>query len=259
MIMLADSATGTKTGGQALLGGMDIQVHRNYFGAQLASFEAPLEVDDPQVAAAVNNDGNSSFVGVFIRAPAILSCGPAVTPVAWVSRQQRDANVPELPALSAASSAASASDSSVAASSASASTEAAAASTASRVIVAARDANFLVTAFHPELVESPGFHRLFAQQVEARTGKKLIGSAGNGAYVDASSIIPCVASSSSSSASSSSPRGSHDQRQQQQPLDSRSLFGTAQDPTAGNAGSLLIARRVVPGLDPMQSSGSGAR
>lgn len=53
---------------QELLGIMDTKVNRNAFGRQKDSFEAELEVailDSP-------------FRGVFIRAPAIVSCGPGV-------------------------------------------------------------------------------------------------------------------------------------------------------------------------------------
>jgi 5'-phosphate synthase pdxT subunit len=45
---------------------MDITVQRNYFGRQVSSFEVELNIDLPTIK-------NSSFPGVFIRAPAILS------------------------------------------------------------------------------------------------------------------------------------------------------------------------------------------
>jgi len=73
MILLADRATGQKQGGQALIGGLDVTVNRNYFGRQIDSFEADLHVPalgDPPVHA------------VFIRAPAITGSGPAVTVLA---------------------------------------------------------------------------------------------------------------------------------------------------------------------------------
>ncbi len=157
MIMLAERATGMKEGGQALLGGLNVEVHRNFFGSQLASFEAPLELaEDAAVKEAVLNttDGKpgKAFVGIFIRAPAILSVGANVTPVAWVSRPRRDAQVPVLPS----------------------SAHAADADAEQRVIVAVTQGPFLATAFHPELVESPGFHRLFVRLVESQTNKKLL-------------------------------------------------------------------------------------
>ncbi len=217
LIMLAARATGTKAGGQTLLGGLDVDVHRNYFGAQLASFEAPLELAEaggvrdavlgagaPAGGAGAGGVGGApAFNGVFIRAPAILSVGPSVTPIAWVTRQRRDANVPELPSSAPAGDA------------------------AARVIVAARDAAFLVTAFHPELTESPGFHRLFAAQVEAATGKTLLGAGG---AFDPRRPMPLVGGGFTGAAGGP---------------------GGANDVTSGNSGSLLIARRVVPGVSPI--------
>ena len=149
LVMLAERAEGTKAGGQPLLGGLDATVSRNFFGAQLASFEAPLEVAEAE-AAALRDAGDSAgaaappaFVGVFIRAPAILEHGAGVTPVAWVSR---------------------------------------AAGGGARVLVAARVGDHLLaTAFHPELTPSVGFHRLFAGMAARAVGRPLaLESSGGG-------------------------------------------------------------------------------
>ncbi len=53
---------------QELLGIMDTKVNRNAFGRQRESFEAELEVEIL----------DSPYSGIFIRAPAIVSCGPDV-------------------------------------------------------------------------------------------------------------------------------------------------------------------------------------
>jgi 5'-phosphate synthase pdxT subunit len=53
---------------QELLGIMDAKVNRNAFGRQRESFEAELKVEIL----------DSPFTGIFIRAPAIVSCGPDV-------------------------------------------------------------------------------------------------------------------------------------------------------------------------------------
>jgi 5'-phosphate synthase pdxT subunit len=73
MILLADRATGQKTGGQPLIGGLDVTVNRNYFGRQVDSFETTLAVPsfDPPHSP-----------GVFIRAPAIVELGEGVTVLA---------------------------------------------------------------------------------------------------------------------------------------------------------------------------------
>jgi pyridoxal 5'-phosphate synthase pdxT subunit len=75
MILLAEKCIGTSAviqGGQALIGGVDITVVRNYFGSQVSSFEMPTP---PPPGC---SDAGESFPGIFIRAPAILSAGPNV-------------------------------------------------------------------------------------------------------------------------------------------------------------------------------------
>jgi len=87
MILLAEQCVGASAvieNGQALIGGMDIFVCRNYFGSQVSSFEMPtpppprrlgLEEGVPQQQ---QDDDEESYPGVYIRAPAILSVGPDV-------------------------------------------------------------------------------------------------------------------------------------------------------------------------------------
>ena len=75
MILLAERCVGASAviqDGQALIGGMDILVCRNYFGSQVSSFEMPT----PPPPKAENDQ---SYPGVFIRAPAILSAGKDVS------------------------------------------------------------------------------------------------------------------------------------------------------------------------------------
>lgn len=76
MILLAERAEGQKQGGQPLLGGLDITVNRNYFGRQVDSFEADLQVP---------LWGDEPFHALFIRAPAIIAVGPQVEPLAEVT------------------------------------------------------------------------------------------------------------------------------------------------------------------------------
>jgi 5'-phosphate synthase pdxT subunit len=93
MILLAEQCVGASAvieNGQSLIGGMDILVCRNYFGSQVSSFEMatpppPLPSSDDDNNNNNNSDNteettaSSSYPGVFIRAPAILSAGPDVT------------------------------------------------------------------------------------------------------------------------------------------------------------------------------------
>jgi pyridoxal 5'-phosphate synthase pdxT subunit len=73
MILLADKCVGASAvieNGQALIGGMDVLVCRNYFGSQVSSFEMatppPPGLD------------TRPYPGVYIRAPAILTVGPDI-------------------------------------------------------------------------------------------------------------------------------------------------------------------------------------
>ena len=81
MILLAEQATGQKLGGQALIGGLDVTVNRNYFGRQVDSFEADLDV--PAL-------GDTPFHAVFIRAPAITAVTEGVETLATVASQADD-------------------------------------------------------------------------------------------------------------------------------------------------------------------------
>jgi glutamine amidotransferase PdxT len=173
MIMFAERAEGQKAGGQALLGGLDITVSRNYFGSQTSSFEAPLELV-PSDAALVGA-GIESSRGVFIRAPAILQCGAGVRPLAYVRVPRKDAQVPLEVGSSGGVAAAAA----------------AAAGEVPPVCVAAASDAFLVTAFHPELSEGAGWHRLFVDMVERHCGGgvKLGRGVGGEGKVEGASMI----------------------------------------------------------------------
>lgn len=53
---------------------IDVRVRRNDYGRQRESFEAPVRIE---------GIGGPGFPGVFIRAPRILSVGPAAQAIAW--------------------------------------------------------------------------------------------------------------------------------------------------------------------------------
>lgn len=69
------STAGQKEGGQALLGGLDCKVQRNFFGAQINSFESQLPV--PKQLESFKH-GPEDYRAMFIRAPAIMEAGPSV-------------------------------------------------------------------------------------------------------------------------------------------------------------------------------------
>ncbi len=77
LILLANRAVRQKKGGQPLIGGLDITVDRNFFGRQVDSFEADLDV--PALAeVAQPEDPEGPFHAIFIRAPAVVEVGPNV-------------------------------------------------------------------------------------------------------------------------------------------------------------------------------------
>lgn len=86
LIMLAARAQRQKKGGQPLLGGLDITVDRNYFGRQVDSFEADLDV--PALAEVARpEDPQGPFHAIFIRAPAVIEVGPEVEVLARLPDQ----------------------------------------------------------------------------------------------------------------------------------------------------------------------------
>ncbi len=184
MIMLADRAEGQMAGGQSLLGGLDVTVSRNFFGAQCESFEAPLQLRAGEggaaAAALLAGAGLSRSDGVFIRAPAILSWGEGVEPLAFVPAPLRGGG--------------------------------GGGGGAEPVCVAVATATLLATAFHPELTASTAWHRLFVQMVERATGETLLPQAAAGGAPGAA-LVPLEFDGDAAS--------------------------------AGNVGSLLVARRVV--------------
>lgn len=140
-IFLADKATGTKTGGQALLGGLDCTVHRNFFGAQIRSFVTKLKA--PQCMKDFSPE-LEDFRAVFIRAPGVIDVGPSVEVLAeyhLTADEQRAQDGRQ------------------------------------SVAVAVRDQHLLATAFHPELTSDMRWHQLFVQMVREQQAKA--GSDGN--------------------------------------------------------------------------------
>jgi len=74
MILLAREVEGRQ---QYTLGLMDIVVRRNAFGAQVNSFEAPVEMQGLE----------EPLLGVFIRAPIVAAHGPEAVPIAHLDGQ----------------------------------------------------------------------------------------------------------------------------------------------------------------------------
>ncbi|KAI5861561.1 pyridoxine synthesis protein PDX2 [Durotheca rogersii] len=73
LIFLCEEASATKRGGQALIGGLYVKVHRNHFGRQKESFVTDLDL--PFLSQGHEGGGvkaaPSPFPAVFIRAPVV--------------------------------------------------------------------------------------------------------------------------------------------------------------------------------------------
>lgn len=130
MILLSNKVTGQKIGGQELIGGMDVETHRNFFGRQLDSFEFSFTVPDI--------GGTDKFTAVFIRAPAILKCGPKAKSLGTLTVPVCEEVANKLNIVEGVD---------------------------YTVTVAARQDNMLVTAFHPELTHDTRFHQYFVNMV----------------------------------------------------------------------------------------------
>lgn len=72
LILLAEEANATKKGGQELIGGLDVRVHRNHFGRQIESFVADIDLPFLTQSEVLSDaDVAAPFSGVFIRAPIV--------------------------------------------------------------------------------------------------------------------------------------------------------------------------------------------
>ncbi|KAL6693969.1 SNO glutamine amidotransferase [Trichoderma pleuroticola] len=138
LILLCDEANGTKKGGQALIGGLSVRVHRNHFGRQMESFATP--VDLPFLAGEGSPD---QFPGIFIRAPVVEEVlphgdGPEVEVLARLANRVERAKA----GLSLAVTKGDAGD-----------------------IIAVRQGSIMGTSFHPELTNDARIHSWWLKQV----------------------------------------------------------------------------------------------
>ncbi|KAI0052672.1 SNO glutamine amidotransferase [Auriscalpium vulgare] len=129
-ILLSQSVTNAKKGGQELLGGVSVRIARNGWGSQVESFEAPLQVHGLR-------DSNVPFTGVFIRAPVILSlqATPSEPAIQVISRVPANL-VPQCIVEDGPD----------------------------QAVVALRQGRHLLTTFHPELTDDNRFHEYFVRE-----------------------------------------------------------------------------------------------
>lgn len=150
LIFLSKEATGAKSGGQGLVGGLDIRVHRNHFGSQKHSFVADIHMPvlDSETDA-------TPFPGVFIRAPVVETLLPLESKEddgSGGSKNLRGDEVHVLAVLPKDSRRQTSSDTSCSPS-------------GQEDIIAVQQGNILGTSFHAELTDDMRVHEWWLQQV----------------------------------------------------------------------------------------------
>ncbi|KAK0391495.1 hypothetical protein NLU13_0996 [Sarocladium strictum] len=141
LILLSEEANATKKGGQALLGGISVRVHRNHFGRQIESFESPLQL--PFLSS--SDQSSTNFPGIFIRAPVVEEV--LSSDVEVLARLPGRVEKVKPAGLSEAQTKDGAGD-----------------------IIAVREGNVLGTSFHPELTEDARIHVWWVEEILRQKG-----------------------------------------------------------------------------------------
>jgi len=134
LILLSNGIENQKEGGQSKIGGIDVTTSRNFFGRQVNSFETRVKLHDKLLSndssitinGCSDTDSDTSYHGVFIRAPAVVSVdSPKVEVLATIDWPQREEPI---------------------------------------VVGVAQD-QLMATAFHPELTEDTRWHAYFLRKI----------------------------------------------------------------------------------------------
>lgn len=152
-ILLADEANATKKGGQELIGGLGVRVHRNHFGRQIESFVADLDLPFLSRGDGASKPASAPFPGVFIRAPIVEKILSSDTTTTTTTKKQPSSSAVDILAVLPGRKgmvdgvSQSTADDSVG------------------DIVAVRQANIFATSFHPELTDDIRIHVWWLEQV----------------------------------------------------------------------------------------------
>lgn len=139
---------------------VDLEVRRNGYGRQAASFECDLEVSGA-------GDGDGTMHAVFIRAPVVESAGPGVEVLASLPADRvRAADPADAGGAGGAGGAGDPGDAAAAAAEWSQSADAG--RPTPRRPVLCRQGSALVAAFHPELTGDRRLHRLFVDMIKEK-------------------------------------------------------------------------------------------
>jgi pyridoxal 5'-phosphate synthase pdxT subunit len=164
LILLAEAADATKKGGQELIGGLDVRVHRNHFGRQIESFEADLDL--PFLTEA---SPKKPFHAIFIRAPIVAKVLPH-RPGVQTGERERESTVvaPSKTPKDEEAAARMSQDVEVLAVLPGRMTRGGAETSTgddAGDIVAVRQGNVFGTSFHPELTDDVRIHAWWLEQV----------------------------------------------------------------------------------------------
>lgn len=156
-----------KEGGQELIGGLGVQVNRNYFGRQLESFETDLDLsflthpkdkDCSVQQYSLQESDSPTFRAIFIRAPIVES----VLSISTSHQQQLESPVEILGRLQVGTAAENGLHEDRF------SKTKPDRSSGRGEIVAVRQANIFGTSFHPELTGDDRIHKWWLEQVLMR-------------------------------------------------------------------------------------------
>ena len=112
------------------IGGLDVTVSRNFFGRQINSFEALIDIKEsmwPWKPSTTESDEDKQCHGVFIRAPAVVSCDSDQVQVLGTVKHSEKSESP--------------------------------------IVVAVKQGNIIASSFHPELTEDIRWHAYFLKCV----------------------------------------------------------------------------------------------
>ncbi|KAI1765410.1 SNO glutamine amidotransferase [Hypoxylon sp. FL1150] len=177
LIFLSEQASAAKKGGQELIGGLDVKVHRNHFGRQKESFVTDLDL--PFLSQKDDGARPAPFPAVFIRAPVVdhvltteiesiddkmeSTAAEVAVPAPGDQRENSKGKVEILATLPGRH----ASNKAAVAATVGADAEAVSPKGAGD-IVALRQGNVFGTSFHPELTDDIRIHVWWLEQIVER-------------------------------------------------------------------------------------------
>lgn len=159
LIFLAEEVHDAKKGGQELIGGLSVRVHRNHFGRQVESFITALDLPFLQEK---ESEKPAPFSGVFIRAPIVEALLPGLRDSNGAERSP----VEVMGILPGRRTKAQANEHSIFQG-----VDAEARSTDVGDVIAVKQDNIFGTSFHPELTDDARIHLWWLREVLDATGR----------------------------------------------------------------------------------------